>query len=83
MKEEGWGFISVVERLPSKHKALGSVPSSEKKKRKEKKWKSWCYRQQTKYNKHSYINNNYIGQIKQKLLTISIKDLKIRYGAKF
>jgi len=27
----GWGFSSVVERLPSKHKALGSVPSSKKK----------------------------------------------------
>jgi len=32
----GWGFSSVVERLPNKRKALGSVPSSEKK-RKEKK----------------------------------------------
>jgi len=29
----GWGFSSVVERLPSKRKALGSVPSSEKKKK--------------------------------------------------
>jgi len=28
----GWGFSSVVEHLPSKRKALGSVPSSEKKK---------------------------------------------------
>jgi len=27
----GWGFSSVVERLPRKRKALGSVPSSEKK----------------------------------------------------
>jgi len=27
----GWGFSSVIERLPSKCKALGSVPSSEKK----------------------------------------------------
>jgi len=27
----GWGFSSVVERLPSKRKALGSVPSSGKK----------------------------------------------------
>jgi hypothetical protein len=34
----GWGFSSVVEHLPSKHKALGSVLSSEKK-RKEKKRK--------------------------------------------
>jgi len=33
----GWGFSSVVERLPSKRKALGSVPSSEKKKKKERK----------------------------------------------
>jgi len=33
----GWGFSSVVERLPSKPKALGSVSSSEKKKEKEKK----------------------------------------------
>jgi len=29
----GWGFSSVVEHLPSKRKALGSVPSSEKKKK--------------------------------------------------
>jgi len=35
----GWGFSSVVERLPSKHKALGSVPSSEKRKEKKKKKK--------------------------------------------
>jgi len=33
----GWGFSSVVEHLPSKHKALGSVPSSEKKRKKKKK----------------------------------------------
>jgi len=31
----GWGFSSVVERLPSKPKALGLVPSSEKKKKKD------------------------------------------------
>jgi len=42
-----WGFISVVELLPSKRKALGSVPSSGKKKkkkkeRKEKKRKEKC-----------------------------------------
>jgi len=30
--ERGWGFSSVVERLPSKRKALSLVPSSEKKK---------------------------------------------------
>jgi hypothetical protein len=36
---EGWGFSSVVERLPSKHKALGSVLSSGKKKEKKKKEK--------------------------------------------
>jgi len=29
----GWGFSSVVEHLPSKRKALGSVLSSEKKKK--------------------------------------------------
>uniref|UniRef100_A0A8I5ZV41 Coiled-coil domain-containing protein 72 n=1 Tax=Rattus norvegicus TaxID=10116 RepID=A0A8I5ZV41_RAT len=34
---KGWGFISVIERLPSKLKALRSVPSSEKKKKKKKK----------------------------------------------
>jgi len=34
----GWAFSSVVERLPRKHKALGSVPSSEKKNQKNKKW---------------------------------------------
>jgi len=35
----GWGFSSVVEHLPSKRKALGLVPSSEKKKkRKKRKW---------------------------------------------
>jgi len=33
----GWGFSSVVERLPRKHKALRSVPSSEKKEQKKKK----------------------------------------------
>jgi len=33
----GWGFSSVVERLPRKRKALGSVPSSEKKNQKKKK----------------------------------------------
>jgi len=33
----GWGFSSVVERLPRKRKALGSVPSSEKKKNQKKK----------------------------------------------
>jgi len=35
----GWGFGSVLERLPRKRKALGSVPSSEKKKSKKKKKK--------------------------------------------
>jgi len=35
----GWGFGSVEKRLPSKRKALGSVPSSKKEKRKEKKKK--------------------------------------------
>ncbi|EDM08616.1 calcium and integrin binding 1 (calmyrin), isoform CRA_c [Rattus norvegicus] len=29
----GWGFSSAVEHLPSKRKAVGSVPSSEKKKK--------------------------------------------------
>jgi len=33
----GWGFSSVVERLPRKRRALGSVPSSEKKNQKKKK----------------------------------------------
>jgi len=32
----GWEFSSVVERLPRKCKALGSVPSSEKKRTKKK-----------------------------------------------
>jgi len=36
-ESRGWEFSSVVERLPSKLKALGSVPSSGKKKEKEKK----------------------------------------------
>jgi len=39
----GWGFSSVVGRLPSKHKALGSVPSSKKKKKKRKKRKEKEY----------------------------------------
>jgi hypothetical protein len=30
-RERGWGFSSVVKRLPSKHKAKGSILSSEKK----------------------------------------------------
>jgi len=34
IKMVGWGFSSVVERLPSKRKALGSVPSSEKQRKK-------------------------------------------------
>jgi len=34
---QGWGFSSVVERLPRKRKALGSVPSFEKKERKKEK----------------------------------------------
>jgi len=34
-----WGFDSVVERLPSKRKALGLVPSSGKKKKKKRKEK--------------------------------------------
>jgi len=33
----GWGFSSVVERLPGKHKALGLVPSFQKKNKKKKK----------------------------------------------
>jgi len=40
----GWGFSSVVERLPRKRKALGSVPSSEKKKEPKKKKKSETYK---------------------------------------
>jgi len=39
----GWGFSSVVERLPRKHKALGSVPSSEKKNQKKKKRNYSCH----------------------------------------
>jgi len=35
----GWGFSSVVEHLPRKRKALGSVLSSEKKKERKKKKK--------------------------------------------
>jgi len=38
----GWGFSSVVECLPRKRKALGSVPSSEKKNQKKKKKKTIC-----------------------------------------
>jgi len=33
----GWGFSSAVERLPRRHKALGLVPSSGKKKKERKK----------------------------------------------
>ena len=32
---EGWGFSSVVQHLPSKRKAVGSVLSSEKKKKRQ------------------------------------------------
>jgi hypothetical protein len=35
IKKRGWGFSSVVERLPSKCKALGSVLSSGKKKKRQ------------------------------------------------
>jgi len=46
-QKQGWGFSSVVERLPSKRKALGSVLSSEKKKRKKKRMaKTRSYRRQ-------------------------------------
>jgi len=38
-QKQGWGFSSVVKRLPRKRKALGSVPSSEKKNKKKKKKK--------------------------------------------
>jgi len=38
----GWGFSSVVEGLPSKRKALGSVPSSEKKIKEKEKEKKKC-----------------------------------------
>jgi len=38
-KNRGWGFSSVVERLPSKRKALGLVLSSGNKKIKKKKRK--------------------------------------------
>jgi len=38
-KNRGWGFSSVVERLPSKRKALGLVLSSGNKKIKKKKEK--------------------------------------------
>jgi len=38
-KARGWGFSSVVERLPRKRKALGSDPSPEKKEPKKKKKK--------------------------------------------
>jgi len=40
---KGWGFSSVVERLPRKLKALGSVPSSGKKKKKKFGRKEKCY----------------------------------------
>jgi len=36
-RQRGWGFSSVVERLPRNHKALGLVLSSEKKKKKHQK----------------------------------------------
>jgi len=42
----GWGFSSVVERLPRKRKALGSVPSSGKKNQKKKKKKNCEGRQE-------------------------------------
>jgi len=38
-EKRGWGFSSVVEHLPRKRKALGSVPSSGKKKKEPKKKK--------------------------------------------
>jgi len=37
----GWGFSSVVERLPRKCKALGLVPSSGKKEQKKKDDSDW------------------------------------------
>jgi len=44
VKGGGWGFSSMVERLPRKRKALGSVPSSEKQKQKQKQKKKNCQR---------------------------------------
>jgi hypothetical protein len=35
-QDRGWGFSSVVEHLPSKHKALGLVLSPEREKKKKK-----------------------------------------------
>jgi len=49
----GWGFSSVVERLPRKRKALGSVPSSKKKNQKKKKKKKegpTCTREELFFN---------------------------------
>jgi len=43
----GWGFSSVVERLPRKHKALGSVLSFGKKKKKKKKRRKKRKKKQT------------------------------------
>jgi len=39
----GWGFGSVVERLPRKRKVMGSIPSSEKKEKKKKTELHICY----------------------------------------
>jgi len=47
----GWGFSSVVERLPRKRKALGSVPSSEKKNQKKKKKKESTMRGNISFSK--------------------------------
>jgi len=52
----GFTFSSVVERLPSKRKALGSVLSSEKKKKKKRKREKkeiWFYL-------HSVVQRNFI-----------------------
>jgi len=53
----GWGFSSVVERLPRKRKALGSVPSSEKMNQKKKKKKKERKRKKGKTRGNDNKNN--------------------------
>jgi len=56
--DRGWGFSSVVERLPKKRKAPGSVPSSEKKNQKKKKKKKRILEMVQQFRVHTALIEN-------------------------